>query len=1684
METLCKVFPQGLPAHEPGVARSLRQALEEWEDTPGDAAIQAAWIRFVLLQTLGLPAVALKEGQGIPSGLKAERPEAGVTIRPELALMPLPKSLDLLSLDDEDNTEAEASALPLLLIQTFPRSQKLDRPLKGTAWTASPRDRMAELLTQTRVPVGLVTNGEEWVLIHRVTETTGLATFSAPLWLDEPLTLRAFKALLGPERFFGNPAESLAQLLADSEGEQTEVTDQLGYQVRAAVEMLVQALDRIDRDRSGALLAGVAEAELYEGVLTLMMRLVFLLCAEEREMFPTDEETYSAHYAVSTLLAQLQAAADEHGEELLERRCDAWSRLLATFRAIHGGVRHEAMRLPAYGGKLLDPTRFPWLDGAPLPVSNRTVLHLLEALQLLRIKVPGGRGFETRRLSFRALDIEQIGHVYEGLLDHAAVRATEPILGLVGTRDREPEVPLSTLETLLAEGRKPLLKFLAGATGRSEKALETALAENKSLDEGRWLSACEGDAALLARVRPFAGLVRLDDFGRFTLIPTGSLYVTDGKARRSTGTHYTPRFLAEQITAQTLKPLVYTGVSEGDEPSPETLESPARILELRVCDPTVGSGAFLVAACRYLAERLCEAWTRLEEENPGAVLVSPEGALATGDPAERLLPGGSDTPEERLILARRLVAERCLYGVDKNPMAVEIAKLALWLVTMNRGKPFHFLDHAIKAGDSLLGLHETRQFREWAVAEEIGAASKLDLFSTKVFDELTDLRQRLIHVEDTGEKERLHRLCEAKAERVRLMGDLILVPELMEAKPKVQMAKRNELQSWFTTFSGGEKDADLRAEADALLGESRPFHWPLEFADIYRGEGGGGFHAMMGNPPFMGGQKITGELGVPYREYLVRHVGRGKKGSADLVAYFFLRAMDLLRDGGCLGLIATNTLAQGDTREVGLDQLIGSGYGIYAAESSRPWPGKAALEVAIAHLIKGVWTGVKTLNETKTRTITAFLDDGTSSGKPFRLKANAGKSFQGSIVLGMGFVLTLEEAQALMAKNEKNAEVLFPYLNGEDLNSRPDQSPSRWVINFKDWPLGRIGQELPVSGETMLHLAETMDIRSLSSEWRPKAESRWETADEKRRDKWLQIGIVPSDYPDPVAADYPDCLEIVERLVKPERQRKNDKVEYVLRYPLPQRFWHYGEKRPALYETIAELPRVLVIPLVSKYLNTAFESAKLVYSHATGVVASDSMDMFAVIQGTFHEIWVRQLASSLETRLRYTPSDCFETFPFPDLGDARNSLGKARVTVDFEALATVEMRAGESPTTIERETTAILVERDDAGEASFGVRERLERIGEAYHAHRKSVCAARQLGLTKVYNLFHDPKCDDGDIAELRRLHAEMDDAVRDAYGWSDLNLRHGFYGDGKESRYTLHPEAKGEVLRRLLALNHERHAQEQEEEAEIAPALAGEAAQAGKARRAKKVREASAAYGQLTTDDLLVEQLIADRAPAPAPSHTEALERAAELATYLVMRASAPTRLDRLRGTRSRRRTSAQAYHRARLAKHLYFAQEMFPAVSVEKKPLLALNFTRHPRGPYTRQIEDVELLSVNRGWLQRAASDPDDRKVSMELGPRADEAVLRVLERLGPDEEKLDAELIPLDEAKMIQSERWTTVHWAFRELQREGKAGTREEVQKYINGWKPMREAFSLAYIAEVYQELKLRGFLTLSGSKMVD
>jgi hypothetical protein len=268
LPVLLRSFPQGLDPRDPVQAKLLRSAYEEWQEHPNAPGQHRRWITHVLIGVLGYPPELIVEGQKLPAGLEAKMPEQGEVLRPDLALVA--------------PAGTESAGRAQLLISIYPAEQALDRPVVGKHWKANPATRTMELLHAADVPLGLVTNGEQWTLVFAPRgETTGYASWFADLWLDEPITLRAFHSLLGLARFFGVAADdTLLAMLKASAQDQQEVTDQLGYQVRKAVEVLVRSLDALDRESHRALLKDVPETVLYDALLTVMMRLVFLFSAE------------------------------------------------------------------------------------------------------------------------------------------------------------------------------------------------------------------------------------------------------------------------------------------------------------------------------------------------------------------------------------------------------------------------------------------------------------------------------------------------------------------------------------------------------------------------------------------------------------------------------------------------------------------------------------------------------------------------------------------------------------------------------------------------------------------------------------------------------------------------------------------------------------------------------------------------------------------------------------------------------------------------------------------------------------------------------------------------------------------------------------------------------------------------------------------------------------------------------------------------------------------------------------------------------------------------------------------------------------------------------------------------------------------------------------------------------------
>jgi hypothetical protein len=582
------------------------------EATERYAAVTRAWVESVLDDLAGWGGLRIPSEE-LPSTLEIRSPGEQVAVRPSGALK---------------GRDADYGALLLI---SEPTTSLRETGLDG--WAANEIDRLAMLLRKAQVEVGIVTDGQWWAIVWaKEGKPTGSGMVNALTWAEEPLLRDAFLSLIDQRRFRSKDAQQrLPRLFERSELEAEEITDALGTQVRRSVELLVQAFSeaRLAAVRNGDPdPLGEDPDEVYQAAVTVMMRVVFLLFAEEREMLPT-EQLYWDSYAIRDLLTDLKQHAGS-GEEPLDESFDVWHRLLAVSQALYAGVNYDEMRMPAYGGSLLDPDRFPWLSatdqsGLRLKVSDRVMLHVLESVQTAVV-----RG-ERRRVSFRDIDVEQIGYIYEGLLGYSCMIVEDQVvLGLVGKEGEEPEIDALTLQALYDEtsdaktftaalldwvkSDQPAAKPLTAA--RMTKLYD---AEIDEADVRRLLTPIAGhDEELLGFLIDWSNYIRRDLRGIPLVVPVGGLVVVETPSRRNAGAHYTPRSLAEEVVLHALQPLVYhPGPLQTNDENAWQLKPSSAILDLKVADIAAGSGAFLVAAARYLADRVTEAWTaegRLDPE--------------------------------------------------------------------------------------------------------------------------------------------------------------------------------------------------------------------------------------------------------------------------------------------------------------------------------------------------------------------------------------------------------------------------------------------------------------------------------------------------------------------------------------------------------------------------------------------------------------------------------------------------------------------------------------------------------------------------------------------------------------------------------------------------------------------------------------------------------------------------------------------------------------------------------------------------------------------------------------------------------------------------------------------------------------------------------------------------------------
>jgi hypothetical protein len=463
-----------------------------------------------------------------------------------------------------------------LLVHELPPGQDFDAPVSEHArgWLATPTRRFERLLRETRVGLGLLSNGDSLRLLYAPSgENPGSLTFKLAEMAQiagRPI-LGGFHLLFEQYRLFTAPEkETLTALLKRSRDFQANVSTALSHQVLEALFELARGFQAADDRAHGTLLADTWENDpqkIYGGLISSLLRLVFLLYAEDRGLMPSGE-LYLQNYSVQGLYDHLRADAERY-PDTMDQRFGAWARLLALFRVTHRGSKHPEMKLPARQGHLFDPDRFPFLEGrvgppgtthlspaardanepaADTPSSNpqSAIKNPQSSISSLPLLSDGTlhRVLELllylsgERLSYRTLDVEQIGSVYETIMGFEVQKATGRSIALKPKKSHGAPVHID-LDALLVRKPADREKFLLES---ADTKLPDAVA--KALK-----SAATPDDLLAALDK------RIDRRATPHPVPAGSIILQPTDERRRSGSHYTSRSFTNPIVRKTLEPI-------------------------------------------------------------------------------------------------------------------------------------------------------------------------------------------------------------------------------------------------------------------------------------------------------------------------------------------------------------------------------------------------------------------------------------------------------------------------------------------------------------------------------------------------------------------------------------------------------------------------------------------------------------------------------------------------------------------------------------------------------------------------------------------------------------------------------------------------------------------------------------------------------------------------------------------------------------------------------------------------------------------------------------------------------------------------------------------------------------------------------------------------------------------------
>jgi type I restriction-modification system DNA methylase subunit len=738
-------------------------------------------------------------------------------------------------------------------------------------------------LTRADVDWAILTNGQQVRLLSKATahkprsflEIDLLTVLERRNEREAQLAFRYVLGLCSQDSLVEKDADGRTRLeraVRESERHGKEISDELKRNVFNALEELgigfleylrskPDELEAWRQERAPSISAAAYATsqelmtDIYQESLSLMYRLLFLFYAESRDLLPMDQDLYRDSYSLESIRDDIISTRDDPDPKRFfsSGSTDLWGRLKELSVAVNEGWRNI---IPAYNGGLFDPEQHEFLER--FKINDARLASAVDLLSRTRPGVAKGEG--RKKVTYRDLEIRHLGSIYEGILEyHADIADKEKAIVKRGTSGKAAEEYVNVSD-LTAEERKHL-KAYREAVDEDE--------ENPAFPRG-----CK-----------VTGLI---EQGKYYLIFGG----LDSK-RKSSGSYYTPDYIVQYIVENTLGPLVRgenrlkaeADDLEGHAQAPRPLSSD-EILDLSVLDPAMGSGHFLVAATEYLARAYGAACIREGKDKDGAM------------------------SDEEFVHYKRIIAERCVYGVDINPMAVELAKVSMWLFTMHKGQPLSFLNHHLKSGNALLGAW-IRDLGQPPDFDRNGKPKKRkqkdsrtgNLFELRfrervpimVRDIIGIMSQETASPDDVRLKKALDRTVESLKGPFKGLADL-WVGIFFGEDPRDYYSRLSEL-------------AQPKSEASDAAITHKFFHWELEFPEVWFDQNGRsnstpGFSAIIGNPPYIPTTDIEDAQREPLAELYKNFEKR-----YDLYALFLEQeCVNLLSTPGAMGHILAISL--------------------------------------------------------------------------------------------------------------------------------------------------------------------------------------------------------------------------------------------------------------------------------------------------------------------------------------------------------------------------------------------------------------------------------------------------------------------------------------------------------------------------------------------------------------------------------------------------------------------------------------------------------------------------------------------------------------------------------------------------------------------------------------------------------